>query len=64
MWRDLARFRQLDHVHGRRVAAFPARSALQRGLKRQSPGIVRGVFAPNFEIVIVAHERRALPPRR
>jgi hypothetical protein len=31
--RDLARFGQLDHVHWRRVAAFAARSAFQRGFK-------------------------------
>ena len=31
--RDLLRRGQLDHVHRRRVAAFPARSAFQRRLK-------------------------------
>jgi hypothetical protein len=32
--RDLARLSQLDHMHGRRVAAFRARPAFQRGLGR------------------------------
>jgi hypothetical protein len=31
--RDLLRRRQLDHVHRRRVAAFPAGPAFRRGLK-------------------------------
>jgi hypothetical protein len=33
IWRGLASFRQLDHVNGRRVSAFPARSAFQRGFQ-------------------------------
>jgi hypothetical protein len=39
--RDLARLCRLDHVHRRRVAAFPARSAFQRRLKFPDRRIAR-----------------------
>jgi hypothetical protein len=48
--RDLARPGQLDHVHGRRVAALPALSAFQRGF-----GTLAGVFGVDL--------RRATRPR-
>ena len=39
---DLARLGQLDHVHRRRVAALPARSAFQRRLKLPDRHFPRG----------------------
>jgi hypothetical protein len=47
---DIARPDQLDHVHGRRVAALPALSAFQRGF-----GTLSGVFGVDL--------RRATRPR-
>ena len=39
--RDLARLGQLDHVHRRRIAAPPARPALQRGLELPERRVAR-----------------------